>query len=157
MQGNMLGDGAVEWLGVWYKTLLSSDATEGRIAVVDSVSPAGSGPPRHVHKNADETFVVLTGECNIWIDGTTHYAGPGQSVFVPRGTEHAFRILGEQPSRHLVILTPGGFEGFFQAMAAGGYAIPQDMDTIARIGADYHLEFTGPPLGDGPQPEEAGR
>ena len=147
MLDNMLGKGAVTWQGTAYQIILSSEATGGAMSIVDSVCPPNSGPPRHVHKDADETFVVLTGECEIWIEGEAHYAGPGQSVFVPRGKEHTFRILGDQPSRHLVILTPGGFEGFFHAMAEGQFAIPEDLDRISQIGAAFQLEFTGPPLG----------
>jgi hypothetical protein len=52
------------------------------------------------------------------------------------------------PSRHLVILTPGGFEDFFADMAAGKFQIPQDMDRIAESARRHHLRFTGPPLGN---------
>jgi hypothetical protein len=45
-----------------------------------------------------------------------------------------------------VILTPGGFEGFFAEMAAGQFRIPKDMVEIARIAAHCQLTFTGPAL-----------
>lgn len=147
MLDNILGKDAVEWQGVHYKTILSKEATGGSMSIVDSVSPDGSGPPRHVHHDADEVFVILTGECEMWIAGETTVAGPGQSVFVPRGREHTFRVIGGQPSRHLVILTPGGFEGFFAEMAAGNFRIPEDMEQVVAIAETYRLEFTGPPLG----------
>ena len=38
-------DGAIEWLGVQYKTILSAEQTGGTMSIVDSWSPAGSGPP----------------------------------------------------------------------------------------------------------------
>ena len=148
MKDTTLGPGAIEWQGTRYRTLLSAAETGGTIAIFDSVSPPGSGPPRHVHEDADETFVLLSGDVEFWRAGERFLCCPGQSVHVPRGVEHTFRVPGDGPSRHLVILTPGGFEGFFAEMAAGGFRIPEDMGEIGAIAARYRLTFTGPPLGD---------
>lgn len=139
-------DGALQWLGVTYKTILDREQTGGAMSIVDSLSPVGSGPPRHIHQNEDETFVMITGTCRIWIEGKERLAGPGESVFIPRGKEHTFKVVGDQPSRHLVILTPGGFEGFFTEMAAGQFQIPADMAAIEDSARRHNLTFTGPPL-----------
>lgn len=137
---------AIEWLGVRYKTILSSAQTNGAMSIVDSWSPAGSGPPRHIHANEDETFVMLSGTCMVWIEGNETSVGPGESIFIPRGTDHTFKVTGDEPSRHLVILTPGGFEGFFADMAEGQFRIPEDMPAVEESAKRHHLTFTGPPL-----------
>jgi quercetin dioxygenase-like cupin family protein len=147
MPGEVLGADAVQWLGVSYKTLLSTDATDGAMSITDSVSPVGSGPPRHVHHKEDETFVILAGECEFWVAGETFNRREGGTAFIPRGTEHTFRVVGDQPCRHLLILTPGGFEGFFGEMARGQYRIPEDMEKVNECAARYNLSLTGPPLG----------
>ena len=139
-------DATLEWLGVQYKTILAPEDSGGAMSIVDSLSPVGSGPPRHIHHNEDETFVMITGTCKVWIEGIETIAGPGESVFVPRGKEHTFKVLGDTPSRHLVILTPGGFDGFFVDMAAGQFSIPDDMPKITDIARKFHMTFTGPPL-----------
>ena len=144
--------GDLEWLGTHYRVLIPTAATGGGISVVDSWSPAGSGPPRHVHDDADETFVILTGEAVFWLEGECFRAGPGEAVHIPKGREHTFRVTDDGPSRHLLILTPGGFEGFFADMAKGRFAIPDDMPAVEESAARHSLRFTGPPLGpdDGP-------
>ncbi|MBT9385878.1 cupin domain-containing protein [Pseudooceanicola sp. CBS1P-1] len=134
------------WLGTSYRTILDPTDSGGRMSIVDSTGPEGSGPPRHVHEAEDEVFVVLTGRCDFWLEGTRLSRGPGETVFIPRGAEHTFRVT-EGPSRHLVILTPGGFEGFFAEMARGQFAIPEDMPAIEASAARHNLRFTGPPLG----------
>lgn len=139
-------DGTIEWLGVQYKTILNPEQTGGAMSIVDSWSPAGSGPPRHIHMNEDETFVILTGSCKFWLEGKEFFAGAGESVFIPRGEEHTFKVTGDGPCRHLVILTPGGFEGFFAEMAAGQCRIPQDMPVIEESAKRHNMAFTGPPL-----------
>ncbi|MBY6090606.1 cupin domain-containing protein [Maritimibacter alkaliphilus] len=136
----------VTWLGTSYHTILDAAASGGAMSIVDSTSPEGSGPPRHVHAEEDEVFIMLTGVCEFWMAGETFTRGPGETVFIPRGTEHTFRVV-EGPSRHMLVLTPAGFEGFFVEMAKGQYAIPDDMEKIVEIGAAHHLTFTGPPLG----------
>lgn len=143
----MLNDAkSLHWNGVIYRTLLDGAGSGGAMSIVDSVSPPNSGPPRHVHDAEDEAFVILTGRCLFWLEGETFERGPGTAVFVPRGKEHTFQVIGDEPSRHLVILTPPGFENFFCEMAAGGFLIPQDMDAIEESAARHSLRFTGPPL-----------
>ena len=147
MHDDLSGPGVLEWLGVRYKTILAASETGGAMSIVDSVSPAGSGPPRHVHEREDETFVLLSGECEFWLEGQTFTKRAGETAFIPRGREHTFRVVGSEPSRHLIILTPGGFEGFFAAMAQGRFRIPEDMEQVAASAAQHNLRFTGPPLG----------
>ncbi len=139
-------DATIEWLGVRYRTILTTEETGGAMSIVDSLSPVGSGPPRHIHHKEDETFVMISGTCKVWIEGIETVAGPGESVFIPRGKEHTFKVIGDEPSRHLVILTPGGFEGFFHDMADGQCRIPEDMAAVEASAANHNLTFTGPPL-----------
>ena len=154
MLDTVLGPDTITWGPSTYKTILSTAETNGAMSMTDSVTQAGEGPPRHVHDDADETFLVLTGEVEFWVDGERFVRGPGETAFVPRGTEHTFRVVGERPSRHIVILTPGGFEGFFADMAAGQFRIPEDMPQVEESAARHHLRFTGPPLA---ADEEAGQ
>lgn len=146
MSTSILGPDAISWLGTEYLTLLTTADSNGAMSITDSVSPRDSGPPRHIHHDADEVFVLLSGDCTFWLNGETFDRGPGSAVFVPRGTEHTFRVSSDIPCRHLVILTPGGFEGFFAEMARHQYRIPQDMQAIEACAKTYHLSFTGPPL-----------
>ncbi len=148
MNAFSLDPGSIEWGGTLYKTLLATSETDGTMSIVDSVSQPNSGPPRHVHHDADEAFVILTGDCEFWLEGERFIRGPGQAAYIPRGREHTFRVVSDIPCRHLIILMPGGFEGFFEEMAVGKFRIPEDMAKITQIATRFHLDFTGPPLGD---------
>ena len=146
MRDELTGPDVLEWLGVRYKTILSASETGGAMSIVDSLSPAGSGPPRHVHEREDEAFILLTGQCEFWLEGRTFTRRAGETAFIPRGREHTFRVVGDEPSRHLLVLTPGGFEAFFAEMVQGGFRIPEDMERIGAAAARHSLRFTGPPL-----------
>ena len=58
---------------------------------------------------------------------------PDEAMSDPRRREHTFRVVGDQPSRHLLVLTPGGFESFFADMAQGGFRIPEDMEGLSPM------------------------
>lgn len=137
----------IEWEGVAYRKHLGAGDTNGSIGIFESTDAPGAGPPRHIHHDADETFFVLSGEVEFLLNGVRVYRTVGETVFVPRGHEHCFRVVGEQPARMLTIMTPGGFEGFFDAVAKEGLRLPEDLTRAAEIGRAFHLEFTGPPLG----------
>ena len=44
-------------------------------------------------------------------------AGPGDLVFAQGGVPHTFANLGA-PARYLIVITPAGFERYFDRMAA---------------------------------------
>ncbi|SFH48885.1 Cupin domain-containing protein [Palleronia marisminoris] len=89
---------------------------------------------------------MISGTSKVWIEGEELIAGPGESVFIPRGTAQSFKVIDDEPSRHHVILTLGGSEGFLANRAAGQFRIPDDMPAIEESARRHHLSFTGPPL-----------
>ena len=138
---------SVQWLGTTYRILLTGEQTGSRIGIFESIDQPGYGPPRHIHNREDETFHIQSGEVEFWMNGVARMEGAGSVVFVPRGTEHTFRVVGALSVRMLTIMTPGGFEGFFAEMARLNCRVPEDMDAIAAVGARFNLTLTGPPLG----------
>jgi mannose-6-phosphate isomerase-like protein (cupin superfamily) len=134
------------WNGVSYRIVLPASASGGRLSIFETEDHPGYGPPRHIHHDADETFVLLQGHVDFLLGDVVTSYGPGETVFVPRGTLHSFCVRGTEPARMMTVMTPGGFEGFFREMAAEGLRIPQDMARIAAISAKYHQEMVGPPL-----------
>ena len=97
--------------------LASSDLTGGAFELFEDFRETPSGPPPHVHRGRDETFYVIEGHYLFSRGSDEIEAGPGQVVFVPRGTRHHFRTL-ESHSRTLILIAPAGLEGFFREMGA---------------------------------------
>ncbi|MDF2117981.1 cupin domain-containing protein [Roseiarcaceae bacterium H3SJ34-1] len=136
----------ITWLDSTYKILLTTAETRGRAGMFESIGEPNTGPPRHIHHREDEIIYICEGEALFWVEGRTFLRQAGAVVFVPRGKEHAFRVTGDGPARFLATLTPGGFEGFFPAVARNALKVPEDMPDICRIAGDFNCEFTGPPL-----------
>jgi quercetin dioxygenase-like cupin family protein len=146
--------GEPRWFGGnLFEFLVPSDSTGGRLSVFRATFRGGFGPPRHVHTREDEVFHVLDGEVCFEIDGRRQAAGPGTSVWMPRGVPHGFRI--ESPvARILGIITPGEFEHVFRNLSvpARERALPPagevtlDIPALAAEQAARGTTVVGPPL-----------
>ena len=100
-------------LGDSLRFALTAESTGGALTVGFAQVQPGGGPPPHLHLNEDEIFIVLEGRMAFLADGAWTEGGPGTVAFLPRAVPHAFRNVGDTPSRHVVITTPGGFERFY--------------------------------------------
>jgi mannose-6-phosphate isomerase-like protein (cupin superfamily) len=142
------GDGLFEFL-------IPSEATGGLLTVFRATMPEGFSPPRHVHTREDEVFVVEDGELRFDIAGRAVAAGPGTSVFMPRGVPHTFRVDGPS-ARVLGIMTPGGFESLFRELGvpAAHRTLPDRgivRFDVARVMVEQQrrgTEVVGPPMPD---------
>jgi mannose-6-phosphate isomerase-like protein (cupin superfamily) len=93
-----------------------AERTGGVLAVTEEIPPLAD-TPLHVHSNEDELFLALEGEHVIQVGDQEHRIGPGESAFGPRGVPHAQRRVVPGEGRMLIVITPGGFEGFFRDLA----------------------------------------
>jgi mannose-6-phosphate isomerase-like protein (cupin superfamily) len=64
-----------------------------------TLAPRSHGTPIHVHPTAIETYEVLSGAFEVYIDGAWKPVKAGERVGVPRGMPHSFRNPGDQPTR----------------------------------------------------------
>jgi len=131
---------------VWVK--LGGADTDGSYAITEGITPPNGGPPLHRHSREDESFYILEGEFVFEVDGKQTKAGPGCSVFVPRGTAHLFQNIGTGVGRMLSVVQPAGLEDFFTEMSvASGTMQEPDKAVLIPIFQKYGLELLGPPLG----------
>lgn len=109
------GTGETTWFsGDTYTIKLATAATGGALSAIEATVPPGGGPPPHVHANSDEMFYLTSGELEFLNQEETFVAGPGDMVFLPRGTRHRFVNVGSQAATMLFFYTPAGPEGLFQ-------------------------------------------
>lgn len=59
-----------------------------------------------VHDNEDHVFFVLSGRATAGVGGEDFEVGPGDALYVPRGTVHNFRIVGGEVFRIGVVFAP---------------------------------------------------
>ena len=90
-------------------------------ALVVDVHTAPSDEPNilHIHARSDERFDVLAGRMLFTVSGHTREVGPGEFIWIPRGTVHQWRVVGDEPLRGRATFTPGcDFDEFLRDYAA---------------------------------------
>jgi len=90
-----------------------------------TVPPGARVPPPHSHRDNEEVVYVLEGRLQYRVDEEHRDLGPGERMYTPRGSVHAFSNPHEVAARALIILTPDIGAQYFRdvaeiANAAGG-------------------------------------
>jgi quercetin dioxygenase-like cupin family protein len=132
---------------------LTSEQTGGAYSLFEVTTQPGGGVLPHVQHREDESFYVLEGEYEFMIEGRTIRAGASSLLYVPKGTLHAHKNVGEGAGRMLVSQTPGGlYELFFEevgeevpskvvvpSVGKGSPGVARIVTTAARYGIEIVL------------------
>jgi mannose-6-phosphate isomerase-like protein (cupin superfamily) len=118
----------------------TSESTGGAFALFEEVPPLVD-TPAHVHTNEDELFYIFDGEHVIRVGDIEHRVGPRGIVFAPRGIPHAQRRVVPGEGHLLVLVAPGGFEGFFRELAAAHDAGTLGPDAYASASERYGITW----------------
>ncbi len=92
-----------------------------------------------VHRREDEYSFVLEGRMGAQLDEEIVYAEAGDLVFKPRDQWHTFWNAGDEPCRILELISPAGFERYFEELV--DMSDPKTPDTITPIASRYGLEM----------------
>lgn len=129
------------------RTRIASQATGGRVAVLDYRAPPGFGPPRHLHRQDDELFLVGSGTLVVWTPTGCWTVGPGDVVFLPRRQAHTWRAFGPDAVQLHVTVAPGDFERFFPGIVAQGLRA-KNLAELTAVADHAGMDILGPPLTD---------
>ena len=138
---------------VTYK--IPSYQTGGAYSLFEVTTQPGAGAPPHIHHREDESFYMLEGEYDFFLNsaGETLRVGASSLVYVSKGTLHSHENVGESAGRMLVSQTPGGlYERFFEEIGKlvdgdgrshrfEDYPGPAD---VVAIAAEYGIEISSP-------------
>lgn len=108
--------------------------TDGRALEMEwELRPHSSGTPVHVHPTATETYEVLEGAFDVYVDGVWRTMHVGERITVPAGTPHTFRNASDGVTRvfnaHEPAMDFGTFFGRMGRMVENG-SVPADRMTL---------------------------
>lgn len=131
--------------------------TDGRFLTLFNEGPQGDMIPPHKHLQHDEMFFCLDGTIRMKAGEEILELNPGDWLFVPRGTPHAFQFTTPY-CRTLGWLIPGIFEDFFFTLGDpyDGYVYPQEpgpfrFDRVMAKVDELDIVPLGGPPGTKPQ------
>ena len=71
----------------------------------------------HLHRQHAETFYILEGQVDFYIDGDWMTAVPGATVHIPPGVPDAVTLPRGQTGKMLMIFQPAGFDQYLAQLA----------------------------------------
>jgi len=135
-------DGKVGSLGsIGVRFMIDGDETDQDFALVEHpMPPRHLAAPLHKHSREDEYSYVLEGRMGALLGEEVVHAEAGDLVFKPRDQWHTFWNAGDEPCRILEIISPSGFEKYFNEMVDLIADGPPDIEKLVALGARYGLE-----------------
>ena len=158
------GEGKSGFLGsIGVRFMIDGDEAGDRFSLVEHpMSPWALAAPLHRHSREDEYSFVIEGRMGALLGDEELVAGPGDLVFKPRDQWHTFWNAGDEPARILEIISPAGFEKFFEELVdLGGvgtveppvlgelcdrYALEMDPESVPGLVERFGLRFPGEPI-----------
>ena len=136
-------DGKAGFLGsIGVRFMTFGEETGERFSLVEHpMSPRALAAPLHRHTREDEYSYVVKGRMGALLGDDVVYAEAGDYVYKPRNQWHTFWNAGDEPCRILEIISPAGFERFFQELSDLGGVVAADPDVVAQLGERYGLEM----------------
>jgi quercetin dioxygenase-like cupin family protein len=131
--------GRLRSMGVRFM-IKGTDSGGGFSMVEHPLGPRALAGPLHRHSREDEYSFVLDGQIGAMLDDEVVHAGPGDLLFKPRNEWHTFWNAGDTDARILEIISPSGFEKYFQELIALFAAGVPDPAVLAEVASRYGLE-----------------
>jgi mannose-6-phosphate isomerase-like protein (cupin superfamily) len=136
-------DGAAEgFIGsINVRFMIDGSEADERFSLVEHpMSARALAAPLHRHTREDEYSYVLGGRMGALLGDEVVEAGPGDLVFKPRNQWHTFWNAGDEPCRILEIISPAGFEHFFNELVDLGGIAEATAEEVAELTQRYELE-----------------
>jgi mannose-6-phosphate isomerase-like protein (cupin superfamily) len=136
-------DGKVGFLGsIGVRFMIGGERTAESFSLVEHpMSARALAAPLHRHTREDEYSYVLEGRMGALLGDEVVEAGPGDLAFKPRNQWHTFWNAGDEPCRILEIISPAGFEKFFEELDGLGGALNADPVQLAALNERYGVEM----------------
>ncbi|WP_435579375.1 cupin domain-containing protein [Gilvibacter sp.] len=109
--------------------------------------PQVPGPPPHLHHSYKESFLIVEGEMEFFVNGETKVLQAGESIDIPPGTLHTFGNKSDKVCKWINIHSPKGFRDFFEQLgvdedqenAVEQSIAPELIQKVIQTAADYDM------------------
>jgi quercetin dioxygenase-like cupin family protein len=129
--------------GMGVRFMVGGAESGGGFSLVEHpIPPRALGAPLHRHSREDEYSYVLEGRVGALLGDEVVYGEVGDLVFKPRGQWHSFWNAGDEPARILEIISPAGFERYFERVVElFGGGEPPDPAAVEAVAVEHGLEI----------------
>lgn len=124
---------------------VASADTNGAYTLMEDNLKANFKLGLHMHREHAETFYILEGQVDFYVDGDWITTQRGSCLHIPPGVEHAcIMAAGCSDAKMLMIFQPSGFDLFLAEMAWMEPADFEDQAKVAALNSKYDIVHLGP-------------
>lgn len=99
--------------------------------MIAETPPNVPGPPPHLHNSFEESFLIVEGEMEFFVNGEVKILKAGESIDIPPGTLHTFGNKSDVPCKWVNIHSPKGFRDFFEKMGVPAESQDAQLKSVA--------------------------
>jgi quercetin dioxygenase-like cupin family protein len=132
--------GSLGGLGVRFM-ISGLDSARGFALLEHPLKPRALAAPLHRHSREDEYSYVLRGRVGALLGDEVVFGGPGDLIHKPRHQWHTFWNAGDEEASLLEIISPAGFEKYFEELIELFVEGRPGPERIAPIARRYGLEI----------------
>lgn len=121
--------------------IYGSESGGGFSLVEHPIPPRALGAPLHRHSREDEYSYVVEGRVGAMLGDEVVISEVGDLIFKPRNQWHSFWNAGDEPARILEIISPAGFERYFEELVDMGGSAVAGRAALANLASRYGLEM----------------
>ncbi len=119
---------------------VSANDTGGMYTLMEDNLKPGFELGLHLHKYHSETFYILSGPIDFYVDGDWMTAEAGTCLHIPPGVPHACSLAeGVTGARMLMIYQPSGFDQYLAELATLNEADFADQAKMADLNEQYDI------------------
>ena len=124
---------------------VSAADTGGQYTLMEDNLKANFKLGLHMHRHHAETFYILEGSVDFYVDGDWMTAPAGTCLHIPPGIEHACEMSrGVTDARMLMIYQPSGFDEYLAELGKMTDADFEDTAKMAALNDKYDIVNIGP-------------
>jgi len=123
---------------------VSAGDTGGAFALMEDNLKAGFALGLHLHRQHAETFYILDGKVDFYIDSDWMTAAPATTIHIPPGVPHAVTLPDKQTAKMLMIFQPAGFDQYLAELAKMTDQDFANEKLMAELDSKYDIVNLGP-------------
>jgi mannose-6-phosphate isomerase-like protein (cupin superfamily) len=100
-----------------YRIIVRGSQTSGIFTLIEGLIYINEGARTHYHMKEDETFYVVNGTLQFYVDGDQFCAPAGTTVYIPRNVTQSVRNINSKPVYVQISFAPPGREYYLEEVS----------------------------------------
>jgi len=120
-----------------YKIIVRGNQTANQFTILEGIVYINEGAGNHYHMREDETFFMINGTLQFYVNGDQFCARAGTTVYIPRNASQSVRNLDSKPVHIQILFAPSGIENYLEKVTPVYDTQPINYTRATEIAESY--------------------